>query len=301
MDPELVVPDPEKSLYDGAIEPWSNSTSTYYLQTLDGIAKHFRASLHTPWQELPEAMQELILYGSGDEKVELSFDDGLRRYSTKRPFEGVVPNLQRRWRETESAWLKEELGKYLSSAPCEACGGYRLKPEALAVKIHGRHIGEVTELSIEAAAAWFRDAAGASHRQAPGDRAAHPQGDQRAAGLPAQCRPRLPDARARFRHAVRRREPAHPARLADRLGPHRRALRPRRALDRPAPARQPAPAGDAEEPARPRQHGDRGRARRGGDPGGRPRGRHGAGRRRARRHGGRRGHAGGGHGGRPRA
>jgi excinuclease ABC subunit A len=155
MDPDLVVPDPEKSLYDGAVEPWANSTSTYYLQALDGIAKHFRASLHTPWQELPEAMQALILHGSGDEKVELSFDDGLRRYSTQRPFEGVLPNLQRRWRETESAWLKEELGKYLSSAPCEACGGYRLKPEALAVKVHGHHIGEVTDLAIEAAAAWF--------------------------------------------------------------------------------------------------------------------------------------------------
>ena len=116
MDPDLVVPDPEKSLYDGAIEPWANSTSTYYLQALDGIAKHFRASLHTPWQELPEAMQALILHGSGDEKVELSFDDGLRRYSTQRPFEGVLPNLQRRWRETESAWLKEELGQAISAA-----------------------------------------------------------------------------------------------------------------------------------------------------------------------------------------
>ncbi len=155
MDPDLVVPDPDQSLYDGAIEPWSNSTSTYYLQTLDSIAKHFRASLHTPWSELPEAMRELILHGSGQQKVELSYDDGLRRYSTDRPFEGVLPNLQRRWRETESAWLKEELGRYLSSAPCEACSGYRLKPEALAVKVHGRHIGEVTELSIEAAAAWF--------------------------------------------------------------------------------------------------------------------------------------------------
>ena len=157
MDPELVVPDPERTLYDGAVEPWANSTSTYYLQTLDGIAKHFRASLRTPWQELPEAMRELILHGSGKEKVELTFDDGLRRYTTERPFEGVLPNLQRRWRETDSAWLKEELGKYLSSAPCEACGGYRLKPEALAVKIHGRHIGEVTDLAIEAAATWFEE------------------------------------------------------------------------------------------------------------------------------------------------
>jgi len=157
MDPDLVVPDPDKALYDGAIEPWANSSSTYYLQTLASIAKRFRASLHTPWHELPEAMRELILHGSGDQPVELAYDDGLRRYSTNRAFEGVLPNLERRWRETDSAWVKEELGKYLASAPCEACAGHRLKPEALAVKVRGRHIGEVTELSILDAAAWFRE------------------------------------------------------------------------------------------------------------------------------------------------
>jgi excinuclease ABC subunit A len=155
MEAALVVPDPEKSLFDGAIEPWSNSTSTYYLQTLDGIAKRFQESLHTPWQDLPAAMREVILLGSGDEPIELRYDDGLRRYNTNRPFEGVLPNLERRWRETESAWVKEELGKYQASAPCEACGGHRLKPEALAVKVRGRHVGEVTELSIRDAAAWF--------------------------------------------------------------------------------------------------------------------------------------------------
>jgi excinuclease ABC subunit A len=100
-------------------------------------------------------MRALILDGSGDAAVELNFDDGLRRYGTKKPFEGVLPNLQRRWRETDSAWLKDELGRYLSSAPCEACGGHRLKPEALAVKVGSRHVGEVTELAIEVAAAWF--------------------------------------------------------------------------------------------------------------------------------------------------
>jgi excinuclease ABC subunit A len=157
MDPLLVVPDPEKSLYDGAIEPWSSSTSTYYLQTLDGIAKHFGASLRSPWEELPAAMREVILNGSGREPIELRYDDGLRRFATAKPFEGVLPNLQRRWRETESAWLKDELGRYLSSAPCEACAGHRLKPEALAVKVRGRHIGEVTELSIADAAAWFAE------------------------------------------------------------------------------------------------------------------------------------------------
>ena len=139
--------------------------------------------------------------------------------------------------------------------------------------------------------------AGASHRQAERDRTAHPEGSQRPPGLPPERRARLPDPCARFRLALGRRKPAHPSCLADRLGPDRRALRPGRALDRPASARQPAPARHAQEPARPRQHGDRGRARRGGDPGRRPRGRHGARRRGARRRGGRRGHAGGDHGG----
>ena len=160
--------------------------------------------------------------------------------------------------------------------------------------------------SRSAAATSARSPSSRSRRPRPGSRrcrqqltakhneiaSAHPQGDQRAPGLPQERRPRLPDARARFRLALGRREPAHPARLADRLGPHRRALRARRALDRAAPARQPPPARDAQEPARPRQHGDRGRARRGRDPRGRPRGRHGAGRRRPRRHRGGGGHAG---------
>jgi len=156
MDPELVLPDPDKSLYDGAIEPWSSSTSTYYLQTLDSLAKHFGESVHTPWQELPARMQNAILWGTSV-PVEMHYDDGLRRYNTNRPFEGVLPNLERRWRETESAWVKDELGKYLGSAPCEACGGHRLKPEALAVKVRGRHIGAITELGIGEAAAWFKD------------------------------------------------------------------------------------------------------------------------------------------------
>ncbi len=155
MDQELVVPEPDRSLADGAIEPWNNTTSTYYGQTLAGLAGHFGASLETPWQDLDEALQDIILYGSKGKPVELSYDDGFRHYTTNKPFEGVLPNLDRRWRETESAWMREELGKYQSTAPCEACGGYRLKPEALAVKIHGRHVGELTDLSIEAAGAWF--------------------------------------------------------------------------------------------------------------------------------------------------
>ena len=157
MDPELVVPEPERSLKDGAIEPWNNTTSTYYGQTLAGLADHDGASLDTPWKDLSEATRELILHGSKGQPVALSYDDGFRHYTTNKPFEGVLPNLERRWRETESAWMKEELAKYQNTAPCEACNGHRLKPEALAVKVHGRHISELTEFSIREAGTWFED------------------------------------------------------------------------------------------------------------------------------------------------
>ena len=166
-----------------------------------------------------------------------------------------------------------------SSTPARPATATGSSPRRCAVKIDGRHIGEVTELSIRRRGRLVRGPAGAAHAQAAGDRGADPEGDPRAAGLPRQCRPRLPDARPRQRHAVRRREPAHPPGLADRLGPDRRALRAGRAVDRPAPARQRPAARDAQEPARPRQHGDRGRARRGRDPRGRPSDRHGPGRR----------------------
>ena len=157
MDPELVVPEPERSLADGAIEPWNNTTSTYYGQTLAGLAEHDGASLDTPWKDLSEATRELILHGSKGKPVELAYDDGFRHYTTAKPFEGVLPNLERRWRETESAWMKEELAKYQNTAPCEACNGHRLKPEALAVKVHGRHVSELTEYPIREAGAWFED------------------------------------------------------------------------------------------------------------------------------------------------
>ena len=155
MDPALIVPDQDKSIAEGAVEPWSSQTMNYYPQTLTSICKHYKASTHKPWRELPEKVRQTILYGSDGEPIRIELEDGLRRFETNKPFEGVVHNLQRRWRETESAWMREELSRYMSATTCETCGGYRLKPEALSVKIDGRHIGEVTELSIEAAGAWF--------------------------------------------------------------------------------------------------------------------------------------------------
>ena len=155
VDPELVVPDPDKSIAQGAVEPWASQTMMYYPQALLSICRHLGADPTTPWKRLPKRVRELILFGSGEEAIPLEFEDGLRTLKTNKPFEGVVPNLQRRWRETESAWMREELERYMSASRCEACQGFRLKPEALCVKIDGRHIGQVTELAIREAAAWF--------------------------------------------------------------------------------------------------------------------------------------------------
>ncbi len=155
FDPDLVVHDTKRSLAEGAVSPWSHSSSQYYTQTLESIARHFRQSMHTPWDELPEKMRWAILSGSAGEPIKMTYDDGLRKYTTERPFEGVLPNMERRFRETDSAWVKEELGRYQSAKTCEVCGGDRLKPEALAVKIAGKHISEVTSLSIAEAGNWF--------------------------------------------------------------------------------------------------------------------------------------------------
>ncbi|MCS6855409.1 MAG: excinuclease ABC subunit UvrA, partial [Elioraea sp.] len=156
FDPDLVVPDGRKSLAEGAIAPWEGVSSPYYRQTLEALARHLKISMRTPWQDLPERARRALLYGTGDDPVTIRYEDGLRAFETKKPFEGVLANLDRRWRETDSAWVREELARYQGEAPCEACGGHRLKPEALAVKIDGRHIGEISALSIREADAWFR-------------------------------------------------------------------------------------------------------------------------------------------------
>ena len=160
IDPDLVVHDPRRSLAEGAVSPWSHSSSQYYTQTLESIARHFRRSMHTAWQDLPEKMRRTILHGSDGEPIKMTYDDGLRKYTTERPFEGVLPNMERRFRETDSAWIKEELGRYQSAKTCEVCSGNRLKPEALAVKIAGRHISQVAALSIAEAGTWFSGISG---------------------------------------------------------------------------------------------------------------------------------------------
>lgn len=162
FEADLVVPDPSLSLRKGAIVPWAKTgnTSPYYTQTLDALTKHFDVSMTTPWHDLPEHVQHAILYGTGKEAITFVYDDGARTYKTTKPFEGVVNNIERRWKETDSAWIREELSRYQSDHPCETCGGFRLKPQALAVKLDGLHIGQVTQMSIREAVAWFEELPG---------------------------------------------------------------------------------------------------------------------------------------------
>ncbi|MEM0989190.1 MAG: excinuclease ABC subunit UvrA, partial [Pseudomonadota bacterium] len=159
FDERLVVPDETKSLMDGALAPWakSNTPSPYQRQTIDALAKHYGFSTTRAWSKLAPHAQQVLLYGSGEEEIKFRYDDGGRVYSVSRPFEGVIPNLERRFRETDSSWVREEMERYQGTQPCHACGGHRLRPEALAVKIGGKHIGEVTELSIRDALTLIED------------------------------------------------------------------------------------------------------------------------------------------------
>ena len=156
IDAALIVPEPNRTLRDGAIAPWAKSTSPYYNQTLEGLGKVYDFKLSSRWSELSEQAQSAILQGT-EEKVEFHYADGARSYKTTKTFEGIVPNLERRWKETDSAWAREEIERYMSAAPCPACNGFRLKPEALAVKVNALHIGQVTDMSIKVARDWFEE------------------------------------------------------------------------------------------------------------------------------------------------
>ncbi|MER9486617.1 excinuclease ABC subunit UvrA [Mesorhizobium sp. M0563] len=157
IDASLVVPDENVSLRAGAVSPWAKSTSPYYAQTLEALGVAYGFKLGDKFKDLSEEAKQAILHGTGEREIAFQYDDGLRSYKTTKTFEGVIPNLERRWKETESAWMREEIERFMSATPCPACRGYRLKPEALAVKIAGKHIGEVTELSIRKADQWFTD------------------------------------------------------------------------------------------------------------------------------------------------
>ncbi|MDA9598341.1 excinuclease ABC subunit UvrA [Candidatus Pelagibacter sp.] len=157
VDPNLVIPDDRKTIADGAIEPWSKSTTLYYAQTLASIAKHYGFSLDEKWKKLPKKIKDIILFGSNDEEIKFIYDDGYEKYSHKKTFEGVINNLERRFLESDSEWKREAIAEYQSDTSCEACNGDRLKEEALCIKIDNLNISEVTKKSILDASKWFKD------------------------------------------------------------------------------------------------------------------------------------------------
>ncbi|MGE0410031.1 MAG: excinuclease ABC subunit UvrA, partial [Amphiplicatus sp.] len=155
FDEDLVIPDKDLALNKNAIAPWAKGQSPYYMQTLDALARKYKFKTTAKWSALPQKARDIILYGAGEDEVRFVYQDGARKFETTKPFEGVIPNLERRWRETDSAWVREELSRFQAVTNCEACQGQRLKPEALAVKIAGKTISEATALSIKAAGRWF--------------------------------------------------------------------------------------------------------------------------------------------------
>ncbi|MEX3015074.1 excinuclease ABC subunit UvrA [Gymnodinialimonas hymeniacidonis] len=158
FDPGLMVPDVTLSLEDGAIAPWRKGKSPYFVQTIEAIARHYGFDAKTPWKKLPEKIQNVFLRGSGEEEIKFRYDEGGRVYQVERTFEGVIPNMERRYRETDSAWIREEFERFQNNRPCGVCDGYRLRQEALAVKIGKpdalQHVGQVVQMSIAEALAW---------------------------------------------------------------------------------------------------------------------------------------------------
>ncbi len=157
FDPQMVIPDERLGLAEGAVAPWTGAQSPYYDQTLQSLAKHFKVTTKAPWRDLPETVRDGVLYGTGSEPVAFTYKDGIRAYTVTKPFEGVLKNLQRRWQETDSAWVREEMSRYQAEKPCAACAGARLKPEALSVRVGGKNIAEASELSIQGALGWFQE------------------------------------------------------------------------------------------------------------------------------------------------
>ena len=155
FDERLVVPDPSLSLFNGALAPWAKGKSPYYKQTIESLAKYYDFNTNAAWRDLPETIHKLMLHGSGKKEIKFRYDDGGRVYEVTRNFEGIIPNMERRYRETDSNWVREEFERYQNNRHCGSCNGFRLRPEALAVKINNLHVGQVVQMSIKEALEWI--------------------------------------------------------------------------------------------------------------------------------------------------
>jgi excinuclease ABC subunit A len=234
FDPRRVVAHPHLSLASGAIKGWDRRNQ-FYFQMLTSLAAHYQFDLDKPFEKLPEGSPGHP-YGSGADKIAFQYINERGRATVREhTFEGIIPNLERRYRETDSVMVREELAKYLNNKPCPECAGTRLRREARHVKVGLPQNQNVSHPAAEGGAiAFFALVLTGQRRNRRQDR----QGNRQPAAVPDRRRPRLPVARPLGRDAVGRRVAAHPARVADRLGADRRDVRARRAVDRPAPARQ---------------------------------------------------------------
>ena len=157
IDPDLVVPDPSLSIGEGAIAPWAVSASNYYDQLTQAIAERYDVDLDTPWQDLPDASRDFFLHGTGGDRVQVSYRNRFgRRRSYATQFEGIVPNLERRYRETDSDFSREKIEEYMTLRPCPDCKGARLRPESRAVLVADTPIHEFTALSARRALEWIQ-------------------------------------------------------------------------------------------------------------------------------------------------
>ncbi len=240
FDPARVVAHPELSLAAGAIRGWDRRNQ-FYFQMLASLAAHYAFDIETPWEALPERVREIVLDGSGRTKIAFRYmaDNG-RMVLKEHPFEGILPNLERRLRETDAVAVREELSKYRATRPCPACHGTRLRSEARHVLIGGRRCTRSATCRSASAATSSPACELAGARAQVAERIVKEIADR--LELPDRRRAGLPVARPLRRHPLGRRGAAHPPGEPDRLGPDRRHVRARRALDRPAPARQRPPA-----------------------------------------------------------
>ncbi len=165
FDERLVVPDTRLSLYEGALAPWAKGKSPYFRQTIESIAKHYGFNKDAPWHDLPRQVQQVMLHGSGAQEIKFRYDEAGRVYEVTRNFEGVIPNMERRYRETDSNWVRSEFERYQNNRPCKTCDGYRLRPQALAVRIGDFHVGQVVQLSIKEALTWIESVPGSLSQQ----------------------------------------------------------------------------------------------------------------------------------------
>ena len=193
FDERLVVPDATLKISDGALAPWRKGKSPYFLQTIEAIAKHYEFDQNTKWKDLPAYVQQVFLHGSGEEEIPFRYDEGGRVYQVTRVFEGVIPNMERRYRETDSNWIREEFERYQNNRPCGTCEGFRLRQEALAVKIADLHVGHVVQMSIREAYEWCTTVPAsltcATKRDCKGDF----ERNSGTFGFPKQCGPRVFD------------------------------------------------------------------------------------------------------------